>query len=132
MKTTNPATRAQNRYFLEFTLAMVAYVAVLFVSISLLRHGVAPGLKWVVALLPVLPIVGIMAAVARFLAGSDEYVRQTLIIALAIAGGVTAMFVLTAGFLENAGMAQPSMWTIWVVYAASWGVATPLVRKFYA
>lgn len=132
MKMTNPATRAQNRYYLEFTLAMVTYVAVLLLSVSLLRHGVAPGLQWIVALLPVLPIAAVMAAVVRYLTGVDEYVRQTLIIALAIGGGITAMFVITAGFLENAGMARPSMWTIWVVYAASWGIATPIVRKFYA
>lgn len=132
MNTTNPTTRARNRYSLEFTLAMGAYVAVLFASIALLRHGVSPLWQWPVALLPMLPIAGILVAVARFIAGSDEFIRQTLVTSLAIAGGITAMFVLTSGFLENAGFARPSMWTIWVVYAVSWGIATPLVRRYYS
>lgn len=111
---------------------MAVYVLVLLGSIWLLQHGAQGPLRVAIALAPMLPVVGIMAAVARFITYSDELTRQTMLISLAVAGGITAMFVVTSGFLENAGVALPSMWTIWVVYCLAWGVTSAIVRRFYA
>jgi hypothetical protein len=51
-------------------------------------------------------------------------VRLRSLQGLAIAGGVTAGFALTYGFLENAGLPRISMFTVWMVFGGSWAVST--------
>jgi hypothetical protein len=50
---------------------------------------------------------------------------ETIAIAFAITGGVT----FTYGFLENAGYARLSMFTVWGVMGLSWGLAS-LFRRW--
>jgi hypothetical protein len=131
MKTTNPVTKAQGRYFVELGVAMALYLILLVISIRLLERGLHGPLMYLVAVVPMLAIVGVLAAVVRFIAASDEFMRQTMMISLALAGGLTMTFVLTCGFLENAGLPRPSTWLIWLVYAGTWGISAPLIRRCY-
>jgi hypothetical protein len=65
----------------------------------------------------------------------DEFVRLRSLQALALAGGVTAGFTLTYGFLENAGLPRISAFTVWMVFGGSWAVvscAQALACKFAA
>ena len=132
MKQTNPASKALVNYQLTFWASIVVYVGVLFASISFLKHAPTGPLLYVAAIAPMVPLAGVFAAVTRYLMQSDEFVRQTTVTSLAVAGGITAMFVLTCGFLENAGLPRVSMWIIWMVYALSFGAAACVVRKYYA
>ena len=131
MKQTNPATQALITYQITFWVSIIAYVGILFASISFLKHIPHGPLQYVAAVAPMLPLAGVFVAVVRYLMQSDEYTRQTLVTSLAIAGGITAMFVLTCGLLENGGLPRVSMWTIWVIYGATWGIAAFVVRKYY-
>ncbi len=131
MNTTNPAVRARNRYYIELGLATGLYLVLLAFSIRIIESGVQPPWLYIVAIVPMLAIAGILAAVVRFIAASDEFMRQTMMISLALAGGVTMMLVLTCGFLQNAGFPAPSPWLVWFVYGATWGISAMVVRRFY-
>lgn len=130
MKTTNPTTAARRRYLIEFWIAIVAYMLVLFFSVYVLRGLTGP---WVypVALLPVIPIIGVLLAVIRWMQSTDELERQLQTTSLAVAGGITMMYVVTYGFLENAGLPHASMWFTYGVFMISWGVARFIVQRYY-
>lgn len=86
---------------------------------------------YLVAVVPVLPILGVFAAVIRYLNGIDEHQRQTIVTSLAIAGGTTALLSVTYGFLENVGLPKMSVWVTFVIFSSIWGIATPFVQRQY-
>lgn len=127
--TPNPTTQAQNRYYREFTVAITAYVIVLFGSVYGLNHGIEGPLKIVVAVVPVIPIIGIFLAAVRWFKATDEYNQKTSAISMAIAGGVTALAAVTYGFLENAGLPKMSVWIVYMIFMTTWAIATPFVQR---
>jgi hypothetical protein len=129
MKATNPTTRAMRRYLREFWIAIAAYVAILSASIYGLDHGVSGFARYVVAVVPVLPVIGVFVAVVRWLRATDEYQRQTTITAMAIAGGATALINVTYGFLETAGLPSVSVWTTYALFMIIWLVATLTLQR---
>lgn len=128
MSTSNPTTQAQRRYYREFAIAIVAYVVVLSASVYGLSHGLEGFAKYVVAVVPAIPVAGVFIAVVRWLRGTDEYQRQTAITALAIAGGLTALIQVTYGFLEATGLPNMSVWISYVIFMAIWGIAVAVLH----
>lgn len=129
MKVTNPTTLATRRYMREFWLSIVAYVLILFASIYGLDHGVSGFARYVVAIVPVLPVVAVFIAVVRWLQATDEYQRQTTITAMAIAGGATALINVTYGLLEMAGLPKMSVWITYTLFMVIWLVATLILQR---
>jgi hypothetical protein len=129
MNATTPTTQARKRYLREVFLATVLYLIVLQASVYALNHGVTGFLKYVVAFVPAIPVVGIFAAIVRWLRAADEYQRQTTITGMAIAGGATALITVTYGFLENAGLPPMSVWISWLIFMSIWGIATPILQR---
>jgi Na+/proline symporter len=129
MKATNPTTLARRRYIREFTIAIVAYIVILAASVYGLNHGVEGFAKYLVAVVPAIPLAGVFMAAVRWLQATDEYQRRTTITALAIAGGLTALICVTYGFLENAGLPKMSVWISYLIFMSIWGIATPVVQR---
>ncbi len=129
MNTTNPTTQAHRRYLREFWIAIVAYAVILSASVYGLNHGVAGPAKYLVAVLPALPLVAVFIAGVRWLQATDEYQRQTTITAMAIAGAATALICVTYGFLENAGLPRMSVWISYLLFMSIWGIATPILQR---
>jgi hypothetical protein len=113
---------ATRRYLLEFGGAMALYLLVLFVSLRGAPHVDESPLRTLLLLSPMIPIVLALWAFMRQLARVDEFVRLRNLQSLALAGGLTAGFALTWGFLENAGYPRLSMFTVWMVFGCSWAV----------
>src|SRR4051794_4457116 len=68
---------------------------------QLVSHSVA----WVVAILPALPIIGIFAAIGRYLVEEqDEYVRMLMVRQTLWASGFTLSLATVWGFLDNFGL----------------------------
>jgi hypothetical protein len=130
MKATNPATQAQRRYLLEFTLAIVAYMAVLVGTRYFFRNVIGP-LETVLALLPMVPVIFVFIAVLRFLAGTDEFQRRIVVDSLAIAGGATALIALTYGFVEGDPLPRPSAFWTWTVFMVLWLISSFVLRLRY-
>ena len=81
--TGTPALRS--RYLREFMPAMAGYVVTLFASVWLLRHVDEPGLRALVALLPVPAIAMAMRAIVRYIRDADELQRRIELEAVSIA-----------------------------------------------
>ena len=91
------------------------YVALLFAAETLIRRGHLTGpLAYVVAVLPALPIIGIFAAIGRYLVEeTDEYIRFLTVRQTLIACGLALSFATAWGFLESFGLA-PHFDTYWI------------------
>jgi hypothetical protein len=96
----SPAMQAYNRRFL---IASFAYVAALFAAIGATNALEPAGvLAWFLAMLPALPIVGMLWVMGRYLAEEqDEYLRSKAIGAALIATGLLLALATFWGFLET-------------------------------
>ncbi len=126
----NPTEAAKRQYKIRFTIAMVAYVAIIFPLISAANHAQGTW-KIVLALTPLIPLIIVFVSAIQLMRGIDELERQIHIEALAIAAGVTALLSVTYGFLEVAHFPRPSAWYTYSIVMAAWLVATPFVARRY-
>ena len=130
MKATNPTTQAQRRYYLEFGLAIAAYLIVLIGTRIMFRSLTGPW-ETVVALAPIVPVAFVFIAVVRWLAGTDEFNRRIIVDSLAIAGGITALLAATYGFVESDPLPRPSAWWTWTAFMVSWLISSLILRRRY-
>ncbi len=114
----SPAMQRYNRRVLLFAFA---YVAALFAAIGVHGHlGVEGPLLWLVALVPPIPILGLIWAMARLLIEErDEYQRMRMIRAALIATAVLLVTATIWGFLEMFDLA-PHVW-VWAAFPA-WSI----------
>lgn len=119
---------ANTKYRVELFSAMILYAGVLFGSISLAK-GMDPGAARTMLLLtPMVPLLLAVWVISRQFARMDEFVRLRSLEGLSVAAGVTAALSLTYGFLESAGFPKLSMFWVWPVMGASWGLHALLRR----
>lgn len=110
---------AESRYTRRLMLTMSAYVAVLFVSILLLK-GPAAGwplpAKALLAVLPVLPVAYVGKAFIAYLGECDEMIRRIELEAVSLSSLIVGLLFLAGGFLMQAGVFTLSGGTvaIWV------------------
>jgi hypothetical protein len=123
--------RLIRRYRNECVAAAVVYVGLLFVSVRYVDRLSAGPAKVALALLPMLGVIAFAIAMLRFLSHVDEFQRQTILTAAAIAGLVTAIVTMALGFLENAGAPRFSMTFVWPLTFVIFGVCLPFVRRRY-
>ena len=118
------------KYRVELFSAMVAYMLVLFGSISFAK-GMDDGLARTLLLVtPIIPLLLAVWAIARHFRRMDEYLRLRSLESIAIGAAVTAALTLTYGFLESAGFPKLSMFWVWPVMGLVWGLHACLRRVF--
>ncbi len=124
----SPAKRRYNRRVIVLS---VLYAALLIGAELAIKHAVAPPLTYAVAVLPALPLIGIIAAMGRYLAEeSDEYQRSLIIDAVLWATGAVLALSTVWGFLETlAGAPHVPVYFAFVVWFGALGLAR-LVRKW--
>ncbi len=124
----------RSRYLREFLPAMAGYVIALFLSVWLLKQGVTePGLRALVALLPV-PAIGMaLRAIIRYIRDVDELQQRIELEAVSFAAAFVSMVYVTGGFLQLAKVIDiPSaVAMIWVfpLICASYGLAKMFVAR---
>ena len=114
-------------YTRESLKAMIAYVVVLLVSVSLLKQG--PSEAWwriPLALTPIIPIVFALRAFLRFYHRIDELQKRIQLEAFALSFGVTCIVTFSYGLLENAGF--PALNWTWVptFMLVSWAIGSAI------
>ncbi|HEY8229893.1 MAG TPA: hypothetical protein VIG31_05515 [Rhodanobacteraceae bacterium] len=125
---------SKGKYNLQVLLIMLVYVALMFFEWPLV--GKAHDLAWraVLALLPTVPIVAVIALAARRVMRGDELEQRMQLIALSVAVGVVSVASLVGAFLAIAHVWQVGGEVlIWVFPALCfvYGVMhVSLVRKF--
>jgi hypothetical protein len=95
---------AMRRYRRAVLILSAIYAVLLFGVIALFnRHALSDGpIAYIAAILPALPIIGIFAAIGRYLIEErDEYVRMLMVRQTLIASGFALSFATIWGFLES-------------------------------
>ena len=110
------------RYRLELFSAMLLYMAVLFGSIYIAKPMETGWARTLLLVTPIVPLMLAIWAIARHFRRMDEFLRLRSLESLSIAAAVTAALSLTYGFLESAGFPKVSMFWVWPVMGATWGL----------
>ena len=110
------------RYYKELAGALALYAIVLVAALSIGKRVPPGATQTLLYVSPMLPFLLAVWAVVRQIRRSDEFVRKTTLEHVAVAAAVTAGWTFTYGFLENAGYPRLSMFTVWPVMGAVWGV----------
>jgi len=116
--TNNPA---QKRFFYRFAVAMLLYAALLVPIVIVFVHYRPVGpLAYGLAVLPALPILGMLLVIGLYLAEEkDEYIRNAQIQSLLGGMGLTLALVSVWGFLEN--FTHVPRLDLILVYPIFWG-----------
>jgi hypothetical protein len=112
---------ARRKYHLELGVSMVMYLIVLFGALSIGKKMEPGALRTGLLMLPMIPVLLSIWAIARQFKRMDEFIRLRTLESLAIAAAVTAGLSLTYGFLEGAGYPRLSMFWVWPVMGFIWG-----------
>jgi uncharacterized membrane protein HdeD (DUF308 family) len=119
--------RVARAYRTELWTAIAVYVVLLVVSIRYGRPLVDGPLRTAVLLAPMIGFALMIRAIARHVARIDEYQRLRMLESVALAFAITGAVTFSYGFLETAGFPKLSMFSVWIVMGASWGLVN-LVR----
>lgn len=100
-------TPAWRRYNIRVVWLSALYAIFILAAVYGFKHGmVGDGIAYVVAILPALPIIGIFAAIGRYLVEEqDEYVRMLMVRQTLWASGFALSAATIWGFLESFGLA---------------------------
>ena len=100
------STPALKRYNGRVILLSLFYAVFLLIAVYGFKHQLVPNaLKYVIAVLPALPIIGIFAALGRYLVEEgDEYLRMLMVRQILWASGLTLSVATIWGFLDNFGL----------------------------
>lgn len=101
------------RYTVRFVIAMVSYVVLLLVGLTIARAVPESPWRYAAVLLPVPAVVALTWALWRFVVEADELQARMLLEALGIAVAGSAICSFTYGMLQLVG--APQLGWIWVV-----------------
>jgi hypothetical protein len=110
----NRFERGSQRYFIEVVGALLLY-AVILVG----RKGMQGDLKVALTLASIVPVWLIALAVVRFYRAQDEYLRQKMLLSMAMGGGLTALILMSYGQLESIGLPPLSRPWAWIIMGFS-------------
>ena len=129
-----PKSLAQRLYVRRVLIAMVGYIATLFLAELLIDdRGLSGPLAWLVALLPGLCVASVFWAIGRLLIEEkDEYLRSLLVRQMLVATGLTMVVATIYGFLENYRLVgHVDAFYLTILFFAGLGVGA-IVNKFTA
>lgn len=132
-----PMRAVHRRYLREFFPAMAAYVVVLPVSIMLLQKVDMPtALRALVVLLPMLPVMLVVRAIAHFVSGLDELQQRIQLQAITITCAIVATATFALGFLQGADVVPTvtgeMIWVLPVMFVVYAAVAGIISRRYRA
>jgi hypothetical protein len=117
-------------YYRDFWPGIVGYVAVLAAVMTWGQLDQPSTWRYLWVLLPVLPALWVVRAVARHVGRIDDYQRLLLLQGLAVGFAIAMVAAITVGFLAIAGLVLPAAG--WLIYGAGmlgWAVSGVLARR---
>ena len=109
----------------DFVPAVIGYCVVTLAIILLVDFEGDGALKYLAALLPLIPALWGVRAVARQVQRVDEMARYDLLVAMSFGFGIAMIAAITMAFLNLAGL-ESRYWGAWAIYGAGmagWSVA---------
>lgn len=113
---------ATKRGNLELAASLGVYALILIPALYFGESMEAGTARTLVMLSPMIGFLLALWAIIRQFNRVDEFVRLRTLENVAIAAAVTAGASFTYGFLENAGFPRLSMFAVWPLMGAAWGV----------
>ena len=124
--------KVNQQYMRELIGSIVAYSILLIGSIWLVNTYLETSpLRFVVVILPMIPVIFTIRAMVNYLTNTDEMEREIQLKSLAISLAGTAFITFTYGFLEGVGLPRISMFFVWPVIAILWIVARFWLNRQY-
>jgi hypothetical protein len=123
--------QASKRYAREFIIAMIAYGIVIMISrLTLNNIGESPW-RFVIALLPLIPVLFLISGFIRYLSGIDELQQRIQLQAIGFAAGTTGLLTFAYGFLELEGFPSFSTFIVFPLMIMLWGVGLAYFSRRY-
>ncbi|RPI90682.1 MAG: hypothetical protein EHM40_17740 [Chloroflexi bacterium] len=123
--------QASKRYAREFISAMIAYAIVIVVSRLILNNiGDSPW-RFIIALLPIFPVLFLVAGFTRYLSGIDELQQRIQLQAIGFSAGTTGLLTLAYGFLELVGFPHFPIFFIFPMMVMLWGLGLSYFSRRY-
>ena len=96
----------ETQYRRQLSVAMLLYMAAMLLVWPLSRTAASVPLKVVLAVVPVLPMLFVIALMAKRIGASDEFEQRVHLVALGVATALLGALSLIGGFLAAAGVLQ--------------------------
>ncbi|MEM7095724.1 MAG: hypothetical protein AAF567_22170 [Actinomycetota bacterium] len=116
----------RDAYLREFGPALAGYIVTLSAVLVFVDFETAGWWKYPAALIPVIPCLWGVRAVARHIGRIDEMQRDRLLSALGVGFGAAMAAAITLGLLGTMATLDTTRWGPWVIYGlgmGSWGIA---------
>lgn len=126
-----PSLWASHRSTIDFVLAMLAYLMVLVGSVTFLQSNPQAPLRYVVAVLPVVPASLVVLVFIRALSRLDELQKRIQMQSFGFALGATALVTFGYGFLEGVGLPHLNWTFVLPLMAILWAVGTAIFTYRY-
>jgi type III secretory pathway component EscS len=123
--------QASKRYAREFIVAMVAYVIVIIVSRLTLNNIGESSWRFLIALLPVIPVIFLIVGFMRYLSEIDELQQRIQLQAIGFAAGTTGLLTFAYGFLELVGFPRFSTFFLFPMMIMFWGIGLSYFSRRY-
>lgn len=124
--------KVNQTYMRELFGSIAAYAVLLIGSIWLVNNYLeASPLRFVVVLIPMIPVLFTIRAMVNYLTNTDEMEREIQLKSLAISLAGTAFITFTYGFLEGVGLPKISMFFVWPIIAIIWIAARFWLNRQY-
>jgi len=123
--------RARTRaYLIDFLPGIIGYLAVLALVVAFGNLDGSSPWRFLWAVLPVIPALWCLRAVARHIGRIDDYQQRLLLKGIGIGFGVAMITAVTIGFLGIAGMeTRFAGWIIFVAGMLGWIVGAAVSAK---
>jgi hypothetical protein len=121
----------KKRFLKEFGTSMAGYIAMVPVSIWLLKGHEHSPMRYLFAVLPVIPSALAMWATIRFVRSLDEMQRRIHLDGMAFSFVGTCLISLTWGFLQDAGLPRADVIWVPLLLVLLWGIGLNMARRRY-
>jgi hypothetical protein len=129
-----PRNVAGRRYIKRFAIAAALYLLTLFFATWTFRHDHPAGaVAYLLAVLPALPILGMIVVVGIYLAEEkDDFQRDLFVQSMIWSIGATLAVTTVWGFLENfTNISHLQPYLVFPMFSVFIGISTPLLRLRY-
>ncbi|HEX2621445.1 MAG TPA: hypothetical protein VHL11_14905 [Phototrophicaceae bacterium] len=124
--------KPMSKYLRRFWIAAVLYTILTLASGFTVKQMAADNsLRYIVCLIPVLPMAYGLFGYLRLIREVDELQRQIHLEAVGFSLTVTAILTVIMGFLESAGAPHVSMIWVFPIIVISWGIRLRLAERRY-
>jgi|SRR5690554_5097932 hypothetical protein len=113
---------ASKTYARDFVVRMIAYVIFIILSRLLLNSVDTSPWRYLIALLPVIPVIFLVLAFRRYLSGIDELQKRIQLQAIGFAAGTTALLTFAYGFPELIDFPRFSTSLTFALMVILWGL----------